>query len=68
MEPAETVNCAVACVEGCILGEQCPHRENLAATSQFIQNTSLDEMLAIADEAMRRRRMQPPQWVLPDDL
>jgi hypothetical protein len=62
----------VACVNGCVLGEKCPHREYAAAASKFIQETSLDRMLEMADEAVRRKMMQPPsespQWVYPDFL
>ena len=36
-----TVDCAVACVNGCILGDKCPKREYAEATSNFIENTSL---------------------------
>ncbi|MEG5061394.1 hypothetical protein QUB60_26655 [Microcoleus sp. A2-C5] len=61
-----TVDCAVACVNGCVLGDQCPKREYAAATSNFIENTSLDKMLEMAEEAIRRKRTEPPKWVIPD--
>lgn len=64
----EQVNCQVECVNGCVLGEQCPHREHAQEASQFIQETSLDAMLAMAEEARRKKLTQPPQWVIPDDL
>lgn len=39
--------------------------------SEFINNTSLDDMLAIAEAAVRKkvleRMSEPPQWVLPED-
>ncbi|MGC9526052.1 MAG: hypothetical protein ACP5D7_11005 [Limnospira sp.] len=60
------INCAEACVNGCILGDQCPHREYVESTSDFIQNTSLERMLEIADDAVRKKRMEPPKWVIPD--
>jgi len=63
---ASSINCAEACVNGCILGDQCPNREYIPATENFISNTSLDQMLEIAEEAIRKKRMQPPTWVLPD--
>jgi hypothetical protein len=52
------------------LGEKCPHREHLAATTQFLQDTSMDQILAIAEERVRKKsnEMQnrtlpdPPQW------
>jgi hypothetical protein len=61
-----TVNCAEACVNGCILGDKCPNRENAAAASNFINETSLDKMHEIAEEARRKKLTQPPQWVFPD--
>jgi hypothetical protein len=61
-----SVNCAEACVNGCILGDKCPHREHVAAVSKFINDTSLDQMLNIADEAFRKKLTQPPQWVYPE--
>lgn len=61
-----TVNCAVDCVNGCVLGDRCPNREYAAEASNFIQNTSLDQMLAIAEEAVMQKRMAPPKWVIPD--
>ena len=61
-----TVNCAEACVNGCILGDQCPNKEFVAKASNFIQETSLDTMLEIAEEARRKKLTQPPQWVIPD--
>jgi hypothetical protein len=69
---SQRINCTVECVNGCILGEQCPHREHLAATTQFLQETSMDQILAIAEERGRKKftEMQnqdralpePPQW------
>ncbi|WP_190484148.1 hypothetical protein [Microcoleus sp. FACHB-831] len=61
-----TVNCAEACVNGCILGDKCPNKENAAAASNFINNTSLDKMLEIAEEARRKKLTEPPKWIIPD--
>ena len=60
------INCAEACVNGCVLGDKCPNKENAAAASKFIGETSLDKILEMADEAVRKKRSQPPQWVIPD--
>ncbi|MBW4468194.1 MAG: hypothetical protein KME07_22435 [Pegethrix bostrychoides GSE-TBD4-15B] len=77
MNPAESfseksaeqaaINCAQACVNGCILGEQCPNQEYRDQTAKFIQETPLDQMLAMAEEAIRKKRSAPPQWVYPDE-
>lgn len=63
----ENINCAEACVNGCLLGDQCPSKEYRAQASKFIWETSLDDMVAIADEAMRKKMTQPTQWVFPED-
>lgn len=61
-----TVNCAEACVNGCILGDKCPNKEYVAEASKFLKETSLDKMHEIAEEARRKKLMQPPQWIIPD--
>ena len=65
------INCAVDCKDGCVLGDQCPHKESQQQTSEFIENTSLDAMLEMAAEAVRRKQQQRasegPQWVYPED-
>jgi len=75
MNPAEldynNINCAEACVNGCVLGDRCPNREYTAQASKFIEETSLDDMLTLAEAAVRKKMMEraaePPQWVLPDE-
>jgi hypothetical protein len=62
------VNCAEACINGCVLGEQCPNKEYQQQTAKFIQETSLDQMLAMAEEALRKKITAPPQWVYPEDI
>jgi anti-sigma factor ChrR (cupin superfamily) len=66
MNPSE-INCAEACVNGCVLGEECPNLQYQEQASKFIQETSLDDMLALAEAAARKKMMERPQWVLPDD-
>ncbi|MBH8554832.1 hypothetical protein I8751_21245 [Nostocaceae cyanobacterium CENA357] len=66
MEPK--INCAEACVNGCVLGDKCPNIEFREAAAKFIEDTSLDEMLQMAEERLRKKMMEPPKWVLPEDL
>jgi len=65
------INCAVDCRDGCILGDECPNLKYTEEASKFIADTSLDKMLEMADEAVRRKMLerasQPPKWVLPED-
>ncbi|MEM1240568.1 MAG: hypothetical protein AAGI45_12070 [Cyanobacteria bacterium P01_H01_bin.26] len=67
-----SVNCAVECVNGCIKGDQCPNEGYTQQASSFIENTSLDKMLEIAEEAVRKKIMaratEPRKWVMPEDL
>ena len=67
MNPNE-INCEEACVDGCVLGEQCPHREHAHEASKFVQETSLDKMIEIAEIARRKKLTEPPKWVIPEDI
>ncbi|MFP4133746.1 MAG: hypothetical protein ACLFQP_03840 [Halothece sp.] len=62
------INCAEACVNGCVLGDKCPHKEYAAQASQFIKSTPLDQMLDMAEEAVKKKREEPPKWVMPEDI
>ncbi|MGF1494841.1 MAG: hypothetical protein ACFBSC_20830 [Microcoleaceae cyanobacterium] len=62
----KTINCAEACVNGCVLGDKCPNKEYAQSATQFVQNTSLDQILGMAEEAVRKKRMEPPKWIIPD--
>lgn len=64
----QTVNCAVKCVNGCILGEDCPNKEYAAQASEFLQTVSIDKMHEIAEAARLKKMMEPPKWVIPDDI
>lgn len=65
------VNCAVDCVNGCKLGDDCPNKTHVEEASKFIETTSLDTMLTMAEAAVRRRALEraqaAPQWVFPED-
>lgn len=63
----QKINCAQACVNGCVLGDKCPNIEYREAASKFIAETSLDRMLEMAEERLRRKRMEAPKWVFPDE-
>ena len=61
------INCAEACKEGCVLGDQCPNTEYRDQASRFIHETSLDKMHEIAEAARRRKMMEGAKWVFPED-
>ncbi len=62
------INCKEACINGCILGDKCPNTEYREEATKFIENTSLDKMLEMAEAARMKKMMEPPKWVIPDDL
>ncbi len=66
MNPTE-IDCKTACVNGCVLGDDCPNKEFQERAAKFIQETSLDDMLSIAEEALRKKMSAPPKWVFPED-
>ncbi|MEY2976209.1 MAG: hypothetical protein ACO31I_00765 [Prochlorotrichaceae cyanobacterium] len=74
MTEPPAINCAEACTNGCIQPDNCPNRAYQTQASDFIEKTSLDEMLAMAEAAVQRRKLErlsqqePPQWVIPDDI
>ncbi|MBD2665442.1 hypothetical protein B6N60_04423 [Richelia sinica FACHB-800] len=57
----QKINCAQACTNGCVLGDKCPYIEFREATSKFIAETPLDQILAIAQERLRKKMMEPPK-------
>ncbi|AUT01054.1 hypothetical protein CLI64_11940 [Nostoc sp. CENA543] len=63
----QKINCAQACINGCVLGDKCPNIEYREAASKFIAETSLDRMLQIAEERLKRKMTEPPKWVFPDE-
>ena len=64
----DNVNCAVDCANGCVLGDRCPNKEYQQEASKFINDTSLDKMLEMAEIARMKKLSEPPKWVIPDDI
>ncbi|RUT09605.1 hypothetical protein DSM106972_000990 [Dulcicalothrix desertica PCC 7102] len=65
----QEINCKVQCVNGCVLGdENCPNKEVREAASKFIEDTSLDKMIEMAEAARLKKLTEPPKWILPDDI
>jgi hypothetical protein len=62
------IDCKVQCVNGCVLGDECPNVEFREATSKFIEDTPLDKMLEMAEMARMKKLSEPPKWILPDDV
>lgn len=67
MENQTTINCAEACVNGCVLGDRCPNLNYKEEAVKFVNDTSLDKMLEIAEAARLKKMTAPTQWVLPED-
>jgi diaminopimelate epimerase len=54
---AAAIDCAVACVQGCIRPEACPNAEARARVQQLLEMRSLDELVAIATNSLEDRLM-----------
>ncbi len=63
-----TINCKTQCIEGCIQPENCSNQEYVEGTSKFLEDTSLDKMLEMAEIARLKKLTEPPKWIIPDDL
>ncbi|APB34730.1 hypothetical protein GlitD10_2396 [Gloeomargarita lithophora Alchichica-D10] len=53
-----TINCAEACVNGCSLGEACPHRGHLAQALKFMAETDLDQLVEVAQASAPQRMLR----------
>jgi hypothetical protein len=62
----KTINCGQDCKDGCAQPDNCQSEAHVESASKFINETSLDKMHEIAEEARRKKMMAPPQWVIPD--
>ncbi|MDF5728909.1 MAG: hypothetical protein PUP92_13005 [Rhizonema sp. PD38] len=43
------------------------NKSHVEVTSKFIEETSLDRMLEIAELARMKKLTEPPKWVYPED-
>ena len=43
-------------------------KSHVEKTSKFIEETSLDKMLEIAEVARMKKLTEPPKWVYPEDI
>ena len=50
-----SIDCATACVNGCIRPEACPSAEARARAMALIENSSLDELLNLASDSLESR-------------
>jgi diaminopimelate epimerase len=52
---APSINCAVACVQGCQQPENCPSAEARARVAALLSSSSLDDLVALATESRETR-------------
>jgi hypothetical protein len=67
MSNIDKINCKVDCVNGCIAPEHCASKEDREKAAKFISETSLDQMIEIAEIARLKKINEPPKWVIPDE-
>lgn len=51
----QTIDCATACVNGCVLGDQCPHRDAARDAVNYIMNTDWDTLMQKAEDRVKRQ-------------
>ncbi|ELS03648.1 hypothetical protein Xen7305DRAFT_00033720 [Xenococcus sp. PCC 7305] len=51
-----------------LAGNPVSQDNHLEKTSKFISETSLDDMIEIAEIARRKKLTEPPKWVIPDEI
>ena len=61
-----TINCSEVCTNGCIQPDRCAGQAHIQSAAKFINETSLDKMHEIAEEARRKKIAAPPVWVIPN--
>ena len=59
LDPA-TIDCATACINGCVLGDRCPHRDAAKAAIAYVNETDWDTLMEKAES----RFAQDPLAVL----
>ncbi len=45
-----SIDCATACINGCVLGDQCPHREAAQQAIRYVMETDWDALMQKAEE------------------
>ena len=53
--PADTIDCAMACVNGCARPEACASAEARARVEALLQSSSLDDLVALAANSLESR-------------
>ncbi len=53
--PVAAIDCAVACIQGCVRPEACPSAEARARVQKLLEMRSLDELVAIATNSLEDR-------------
>ena len=65
---ASNINETINNSQESIAQNQISQVDHLEKASQFINETSLDEMLEIAEIARRKKLTEAPKWVIPDEI
>lgn len=54
------IDCATACVNGCLRPEACSSAEARAKVAALLEGRSLDELVALAAHGVERRALDGP--------
>lgn len=64
----QTIDCATACVNGCVLGDQCPHREAAKDAVNYIMNTDWETLMKKAEDRVKRQVPEDEAQAGPDPM
>ncbi len=59
-DPA-TIDCKTVCVNGCVLGDRCPHLNSAKEAIDFVMNTDWEELMRLAED---KTSSQDPMSIL----
>ena len=65
---SNNINETIGSNQESVADPQKSQENHLEQASKFINDTSLDEMLEIAEIARRKKLTEPPKWVIPDEI
>ena len=68
MTQEQNINSEADSINSPVSNNESPEKEYVEEASKFINETSLDKMLEIAEIARRKKLTEPPKWIIPDDI
>lgn len=68
MAQEQNIDSVTDSINNSISNDRSKEKEYVEEASKFINETSLEKMLEIAEIARRKKLTEPPKWVIPEDI